>query len=574
MTSFIHPINQGTLQISAGATMTWNTSNSWQNSGTVDLRGGTLRTGGATIVFGGGEPFTNVNYIIGYGSLVGGGAYGGSGTGFDKAILNLGTIVAHGGTLIVDTDVATLSNGIANHGTMIISNATDTLELRRAAESLIGNLNFLENSGKIFINGGTLTANSALTNRAYSVARPGLIQGHGHIAITNDLVNLGTIRSTNGVLHFVNPIGGAPLDIRQSGTLVVESGSEMIFGVSSNAPLVNNGTIVMRGGILQSGIFTNSLGGRFAGFGTITSPTIINSGTGMATSLAQVLRLTGDTLINRSTGVIGANNGRLVVDGVFTNAGTVSFLNSYGTFNAEVVNAGAWLTDPTTLTFHSDYTVATNGFITMGHGDVFSFKSNFFNFSSLSNQYNTLGGQFIFDGEGGHTQIFSVAGINYGGWASSIHPSNEVFFTQNGATVSTNAFEFRGYDYFAGYTNNFSLGQLTIGSATVTSTLALVDTFGFYLPSDGRVAGLYVNTLTINPGSLLIVSNNVQLFYKQGTGINGISIGMWDGSSSVLLLDGSSFHQINVVPEPSVLLLVMVGAAGIYYRRRHRARKT
>ncbi|MCG3147986.1 MAG: hypothetical protein PCFJNLEI_01428 [Verrucomicrobiae bacterium] len=566
MTSSVNPINQGTLQISAGATMTWNTSNAWQNSGTVDIRGGTLRTGGATLVFAG-EPFTNLNYIVGYGSIIGGGAFGSAGPSNDKAIFNFGTIIAHGGALVIDTGVATMSNGIANFGTMIISNATDTLELRRAAESLIGNLNYIENSGRILINGGTLTANSALTNRAYGLAQPGLIQGHGHIAITNQLANLGTIRSTNGVLHFVTPSGGAALDIRQSGTLVVESGSEMIFGVSSNAPLANNGTIVMRGGILQSGTMTNSLGGRFAGFGTITSPTLINSGTGMATSLAQVLRLTGDTLLNRSTGVIGADTGRLIVNAIFTNAGTVSFRNSYGTFNASVVNENAWLTDPTTLTFNGDYTVATNGYINMASSDVYSFKSNFFNFSSLSNQYNTAG-EFIFDGAGGHTQVFSVAGINLGGWNSSLQPSNEVFFTENGATVSTNSFTFKGYDDFAGFSNNFSLGELTLGSGVVTSTLTLVDTHGFFLPDDGLVAGLYVNKLTISPGSLLIVSNNVQLFYKQGTGINGISVGIWDGSSSVLLLNGSSFHQINVVPEPSVLLLLMVGAAGIYYRRR------
>ena len=253
MTSSVNPINSGTLEIDNASTMTWNSSNSWLNAGTVDLRNGTLRTGGATIVFGGGEPFTNANYMTGFGTIIGGGAFGGSGSGFDKAILNTGTIIANGGLLVIDTGFSTLSNGIANFGTMIVSNSTDTLELRRAAESLAGHLNFIENTGTIILKGGTLTANAALTNRATGIL-PGLIQGFGRIAISNDLVNSGTIRSTNGVLRFINPLGGDVLDVRQSGTLVVENGSEMIFGAATNAPLVNSGTIVMRGGNLLPSI--------------------------------------------------------------------------------------------------------------------------------------------------------------------------------------------------------------------------------------------------------------------------------------------------------------------------------
>src|SRR5207249_4662942 len=185
-------------------------TNSWQNNGTIDLRGGTFRTGGPTNAFAGGEPFTNLNYIAGFGTVIGGGAFNTSGSGIDKAVINLGTIVANGGVLIFDTGDSVISNGIANFGTMVISNATDTLDLRRQASA--GNNNFIINTGTILINGGTLTANTALTNRFEGGTKPGLIQGFGTIAITNDLVNSGTIRSTNGVLRFVNPTGGDVLD--------------------------------------------------------------------------------------------------------------------------------------------------------------------------------------------------------------------------------------------------------------------------------------------------------------------------------------------------------------------------
>ena len=110
----------------------------------------------------------------------------------------------------------------------------------------------------------------------------------------------------------------------------------------------------MNGGILSSGVLTND--GTFRGFGTITS-SIINSGTGLATAASAPLYLTGSAIYNQSSGVLGANNGQLVVDTVFTNAhGTVSFVNSISTFNSSVVNQGAWISDPSTNVFLSTCT--------------------------------------------------------------------------------------------------------------------------------------------------------------------------------------------------------------------------
>lgn len=575
MTSTVFPINQGTLEIDNSSTMTWDTTNSWINSGTVDLRGGTLRTGGPTNALAGGEPFTNLNYMVGFGTIIGGGAFNTNGPGFDKAILNLGTIVAsggiNGGTLIIDTGVSTLSNGIANFGTMIVATTNDTLVLRRQAETgAVTNNNFIINTGTILINGGTLTANTAITNQFLGASLPGLIQGFGTIALTNQLVNLGTIRSTTNIvpgaaLRFVNPVGSA-LQINQSGTLVVEDGSQMIFGSGANAPLLNSGTIVMNGGTLASGMLTNSFGARFAGFGTITS-SIINSGTGLATSLSSSLHLTGATVFNQTNGVLGANNGRLLVDAVFTNAGTVSFINSVGTFTSAVVNRGAWVMDPSTNVFMADYTVATNGYLSMTSGDVSIFKGNFVNVSTLSNQYNTLNGKFVMEGQG--TQQFYVAGLNLGGFAGSQQPSNEIFFTTGSGTFSTNSFVLGKDDSIFGYSNNFALGTFELSGL---STTVVMDSFGTVGSNDSLVAGLYLNTLTLDPGSLLIISNNVELYFQTTNGVTGVGLGTLGAGDNVLILDGGSFHQLTVVPEPSILMLLSVGAFAIVGYRRRKAR--
>jgi hypothetical protein len=266
------------------------------------------------------------------------------------------------------------------------------------------------------------------------------------------------------------------------------------------------------------------------------------------------------------------SGGRLVVNTVFTNAGTASFQNSYGTFNSVVVNQGVWMTDPSSLTFNSDFSVATNGYIDMASGDIYSFQSNFFNASHLTNQFNTLNGTFVFNGNGANqTQVFAVAGINLGGYNSTLQASNETFFTTANGTFSTNSFYFSSVASVAGYTNDFALGALDIGSATATSTVELVDSFGIFQPSDGNVAALYLNSLTINPGSLLIISNNVELFFRSTNGVTGVGLGVLGAGDNVLLLSGSSFHQIDVVPEPSILLMLLLGATIIVrYRRQQR----
>jgi hypothetical protein len=371
-------------------------------------------------------------------------------------------------------------------------------------------------------------------------------------------------------------IGGGTLTVSGGNTLRIFSD----LAAATNAILLNSARVRLFGGTIISANITNNPTGTIRGFGTLSFnngplagsvSNLHNQGTIMASDPSLPLVLDGAWVFNQTNGVLGADTGRLLVMGTFTNRGTVSFLSSVGTFNSVVINQGAWITDPTTNVFNSDLFVDTNAYIQAASGDVYIFKSNFVNISQRSNDFDTLGAKFIFDGTNtvsgsSYTQLFYVAGLNLQATGTTFMSPIE--------TSPTNDFIFHQTDPIFGFTNNFALGALEIGNPGTNSILALVDAFGFtniYGANidDGKVAGLYVENLTLFGSSILIISNNVQLYYKNATNL------FLDGpNQNVFLLGNASIHQLFVVPEPSVLMFLIMGGAAIAARRkRERSRR-
>ncbi|NQU12372.1 autotransporter-associated beta strand repeat-containing protein [bacterium] len=620
-----------TIRVDSGGVIRSDSSNSWSNAGLIDLRGGTLRTGGSTNA-GAGELFTNVaaGTISGYGTIIGGGAYGGTGLGYDKGVINVGSLVATNPsgtaaqTLYLDTGGATSNNGIHNIGSVVVA-SNQTLSLNRDGSLPIVNV------GTVNLRHGTLTGSSGvLSNTNDGLGNVGLIVGSG--TITFPLVNAAgaTVRTTNGVLLFTS--SATPFN---EGRLQVADGATMTFNTAG--PWQNTGTIDLWGGTLRTGgtagePFTNATGGLIVGYGTLigggagggsgpgVDKSVLNLGTIIITNpfsgTPQALVIdTGEATVNdgfrnlgtieiasgnslylqRAPGLISANEGTLSIlgatlfassglynkpgaylnasrgsigiSGLFSNAGQVSFVFSEGIFSNNVVNQGRWTLDPSTNTYISNYEITSDGYLEMDRGSLAVFKSNVFNYSTQSNLYNTLAGKFQFDGSGDHTQQLFVAGLNLTGSATSSMPTNEVSFSNSFGTFSTNTFTFYYYDPIWGFTNNFALGELEIGNDGTNSTLLLMDSFDDSIP-----AGLYLDTLTLNAGSLLIISNDVSVYFLSTNGITGVSFDPGSvGGANVLLLNGGSFHQIAVIPEPSQLMLMALGVWAVWrWHRRGR----
>jgi len=547
------PVQNGTFNVVSSGAL--NVGAAWQNAGSVNLSGGVVQ----------GAALTNAGTISGAGTIT-------------STLVNTsgGTITASGGGTLTLT-AAPLQNGTVNIlGTLNVTSAwsngssgTVTLNGGTLAGGVFtvngtvqGNgtisANFILGNGEtITVNGGQLNTTGIGTMTGGTMDggplhNYGTITGFGTLSVA--VSNPGYIRATNGLLYIQTLTGN-----QATGTLEASAGGTLqANGITS---WLNDGRVILSGGTVIGGNISNNSGRLITGFGTINS-TIQNSGTILATSASQAL-VFDNGLRNLAGGVVTSETARLVVSGAFTNAGTFTMMHGVGTFNGAVINSGAWITDPSTNIFNNTFTVTTSGFVSMSAGDVYIFTNNtsttghFVNLSTQSNSYDTLPGKFLFSATSGVTQDFYVAGHDLGPYAPGVP------FASNALGVVT-------YPTVAGFSNNFALGTLEISDFT---TVRVSDVFGNLGPgtNDNLTAGLYLGSLQMGLNSLLIISSNVQVYF--------LSSNNW--SSANFVLEGnptydnsiSGLHQLVTVPEPSVLMLLLLGGAAVVTRHNRRLRK-
>lgn len=565
--------------------------------------------GGAYLIFTGNRPMTNagtISMIIRAG--VGAGPFFALkvGTTPDNFVANTGTFIV-GVEGAVAAKTFSISNQFVNAGTVILTNA---------ANGGSGGQVFLDITGKTRATGGASTNESTGTIRmVQSDAAAAATAFAGTLSFANgDFVNAGTLTvnqvKDNASVLIVREAAGI-FSNTATGRVIMESGSpgpgslsiradnivNAGYIVLSNAGtiniqnagatttnLVNSGTILFAGGNLNATQIFNRVTGTIFGNGTFAGSAtrlVDNSGTirssggtlflAMVTNSSRVILDPGSILrvqnLNNS-GIVTSDSAGLVVRGNFVNTGSIVQMNSMGTFDGTVINSGLWITDPTTNIFGSTATITASGQIQASAGDVFIFKRSFVNQSDSNTTWNTLnltpgdpastpGTKFIFDepeAGGTVTQNFFQAGLlltdGFVGVPSSVTDTQ---------TVSS-------FAAVAGFVTNFALGTLEIGNLGTNSILRLIDTFGTVSPDDGKTNSLFVNTLNIFGTSLLVISNDMRLYFVNSNG--------WSGAN-IFLSSGAEIHQlvlaqevVSAVPEPSVLLLWLSGIVTVYAARR------
>jgi hypothetical protein len=234
------------------------------------------------------------------------------------------------------------------------------------------------------------------------------------------------------------------------------------------------------------------------------------------------------TLTIGSGGTMLASNTTATVAAAFASTGSVTVVNSTITFSSNAVVSGAYVSDPSTNIFNADLTITATGYIAGSVGDLFDFKKSFIINSTNSNLFNLALSTVSFSGANAfHTN--AVAGSDYGpGQAPGDKP-------------------FSYYDLVL--SNTTDQIYFTSGAAPVTSSNALY-TWLVDLPNHDTnyVANLH------SPFNIYYVTSNAapQNAYLM---------------DKTYPLAGGGFLLV-AVPEPSALLLVLLGALPLLYRRR------
>jgi hypothetical protein len=549
----VAPVQSNTVNVVSSGTLT--VGQAWRNSGSVNLAGGTVI----------GSTLTNAGTLSGAGTVtaplvnLSGATVTASGGGtltLTAAPLQNGTVNILG-TLNVTSAWSNGNAGVVNLNGGVLTGATLTVDGTVQGHGTLAANVVLSNGETITINGGqlNLTGIGTLTGGTVDggpLNNYGTVTGFGTLSAA--VSNPGYIRATNGLLYIQTLTGN-----QATGTLEASAGGTL--QANGLTKWINDGRVILSGGTVIGGNISNNSARLITGYGTIAAA-VENAGTIQATSAGTALWF-DDGLRNLSGGVVTADTARLVVNGAFTNSGTFTMMHGLGTFNGSVVNAGAWITDPTTNVFNDTFTITSSGYISMAPGDVYVFTNDadstghFINLSTQSNSFDTLEGKFLFSGTSGVTQQFYVAGHNIGAVAP-------------GSPNATNAV-FTDFPHVPGYSNNFALGTLEISAY---STVRVDDVFSTLGPgtNDNITAGLYLRNLFMGLDSLLIIGSNVQVYFVTSN----------DWSSANFLLEGNAtydnaingLHQMIIVPEPSALLLWGLGLAVTVFTRRHFHRRT
>lgn len=433
--------------------------------------------------------------------------------------------------------IASFDAGFVNQGTISLT-SNSVLSVGRVAGHIGANsasapTSFLFQGGQnSWTNEGTvnLVEGSYLAARSLSNATTGILSGAGHVG---------------------------PILFR---TITNISGTVTQFVQNATVADIGNAGAIVPNGILNVGAITNHAGGTIIGSGVIRSINVTNFFDGLTlvnsnyNTGARIHNAAGGTILasggllvlsngfvnNTQFGTFGATNGGTIQLGdgtvALTNKGTISIFesaihvgdlknegiieitDSVVTWSNLVVNAGRYISDPSTNIFLSDVTVDPAGTLEGGVGDVFDFRANLIINSTNTSLFDLASSTVSFSGGVDHTN--AVTGLDFGKFLVGLTPSN------------------------------FAYGTLDLSSL---DNLHLIDG-----DDDSNTNALYVNILdlggTTNNVSLLHSAFNI--YYNPEVLANS-----YLNEQTFVLTGGGSL--IPLIPEPSAAILTILAVAAI-----------
>ena len=226
-----------------------------------------------------------------------------------------------------------------------------------------------------------------------------------------------------------------------------------------------------------------------------------------------------------------SNSSNARVSGVVSNAGNITVANSKVTFDDKVTISGMYRSDPSTNTFNSDVIVTQGGIIQADQGDLFDFKKSFY-IHSANTAFHLGASAVQFSSGGMHTNAIT------------------------GQDLGTNS---------AGFDHNFAYGELHLGSSA--------DQICFecgnipLTPSNG----LYIGWLDLLGDANLVTNlhstSGINIYYDKTDArnayLNDLTYHLTDCNFAI-----NGGFLVPVIPEPSALVLFVVAACAMLWRRR------
>lgn len=248
--------------------------------------------------------------------------------------------------------------------------------------------------------------------------------------------------------------------------------------------------------------------------------TIINNGTmnlngGSVETAGGICSYCGEgpaatNVVNNGTINFGGPGERQMTGNIVNN-GTMKITDTTVVFNKDFTNNGAYLSDPSSNYF-SNLTVGSSGYLVGGVGDNFFINDDFLNYSDQTGLWDT-----------------ADAYLGFIGW-------------------NTHEFRLGGWDE----ASNMSFAW---------DTLELSE-YGNLFLSGGLGSALYVDNLILGAGSTLDLSG-FNIYYSSLTNLGGSFYG-----GQLIQLASNTEGGPTSVPEPSTLLLLGSGIAGLWGARR------
>jgi filamentous hemagglutinin len=627
------PINQGTILVQNFRLDVTNAS--WTNDGTLIIDGGSVRVGGGTGVLRNALYVSTGSSIDGHFSNAGiydltnhssitgnftNAATGVTNTNGNELKVNGAAGVSNAG--IINVNAGTLNSATVNNtlGALIQLAGGGVKGTTLSNDGTISGYGEFDinanNSGNIQATGGTLNigahsigglggvdvaSDGALRMQGASVS--GAINNAGRIVGTGTLdgsiTNTGTIITTDNFHMETAP--------SNTGTILVGA-HRLNIGAAS---WLNNGWVEVHGGSIRvgggSGLLTNAL---YISTGSSIDGNFTNSGSFELTDHSSITgnfnnTSTGWATLNgfelQTQGALGATNDGTIIVGVGTlntvntlvnNLGALITLAGGGIKGGNISNIGdiegnGIVDAPVSNLFGGNFTanggsvrflqnVVNNGALNLGAGGEYRFNANLANIGD-GNTGGLIGGIGTYTFAPTTEATFSNS-ANTAAALGGIYDTRSITFAMDSGIVNVEvASTDIGSSLAAIPANGFSVGTLILPNTL--SLLRLLDQFDNQ--SGGGKEAIYTENLML--GDTLTAANfdfsgaSLKIYYNNiigGTGFQSSRVTYFGNIIPLNLAPPPPPPPLGVVPEPSTIILMLLGLPLLAYFAWRRARKT